>query len=200
MGNKLGPALVIALGIFAIYLVLTGKATSLVAAANSGNNSDTANGKTGTGAGAPASAPDPSYSSFGSYDAASPVRKSPVTGSPVTGSPPAVGSTAMTDNLGGVAGNETGNLQSRLSGYQPNMPDAWNMAISAQITTLLDRIGVGGSSRSGPQTMGANVGNVGAISDGWTGPPIEGGYANPQLAKLILTPGAPLALLPGSVA
>lgn len=186
MDNKLGPALVIALGIFAIYLVLTGKATSLVAAANSGNNSDTGNGKNGTGTGAPASGPDPSYSSFGSYDAAPPVASARTT--------------AMTDNLGGVAGNENGNLQSKLSGYQPNMPDAWNLAISTQISTLLDRIGVGGSSRSMPQTMGANVGNVGAISDGWTGPQIEGGYANPQLSKLILTPGAPLALLPGSVA
>ena len=196
MGNKLGPALVIALGIFAIYLVLTGKATSLVAAANSGNNSDTGNGKNGTGTGAPASGPDPSYSSFGSYDAAPPVTGPPVTGPPVA----QARTTAMTDNLGGVAGNENGNLQSKLSGYQPNMPDAWNLAISAQISTLLDRIGVGGSSRSMPQTMGANVGNVGAISDGWTGPQIEGGYANPQLSKLILTPGAPLALLPGSVA
>jgi len=165
MDNKLGPALVIALGIFAIYLVLTGKATSLVAAANSGNNSDTGNGKNGTGTGAPASGPDPSYSSFGSYDGAPPVTGPPVTGPPVTGP-----------------------------------PVAWNLAISAQISTLLDRIGVGGSSRSMPQTMGANVGNVGAISDGWTGPQIEGGYANPQLSKLILTPGAPLALLPGSVA
>ena len=48
--NKLGPALFIALGIFGIYLVLTGKAQNLINAANgTGSSSDSGSSTSGSG-------------------------------------------------------------------------------------------------------------------------------------------------------
>ena len=163
MGNKLGPALVIAVGIFLVYLTLTGKFANLVAAAN---------GTTGDGSKKTATPTAPAstvadYGSFSGLDA---------------------------PNFNFAPRAPSGNLSVKLSGYTAD--PTYNKILDAQISTLLDSIGVGHGSMM-PDTASANVGNVAAISDGWFAQNLRGGYSNDALALVTPRAGAPMVLAPG---
>ena len=190
MGNKLGPALVIALGIFGIFLVLTGKAQSLVAAANAGN----------TGSAPPGPQPNPvaNFAPNGSYTGSlGPIDPNATIsrggGFDMTGSPSGY------DTSGGGGFDPltvSGNMASKIGGYQPSNTIDFNALLSAQFSKALNSIGVGGLTTM-PDVQRANVGNVATFSDAWVNPSLKGGYSNGDVAQTQSVSGGPLAIVPG---
>jgi hypothetical protein len=175
VGNKLGPALVIAAGIFLVYLVLTGKLANLVAAAN------------GTAGAAPASTPGVvGQSSTGGYGSdPSTVGSAAGTQPTLSGAPGGV--TGTLAGFGSLANNPSPTAQTTTtSPGAPNAPsylpevDAsgdlnlaaidWNQLLSAQQFAGLSAMTIDGSGSpaiDGADEAGSQVGTL-AQSIGFT--------------------------------
>ena len=125
--NKLGPALFIALGIFGIYLVLTGKAQNLINAAN-GTGSSSGSGSSTSGSGVA----DPSAGSYGGYA---------VTPAPSPGGSNGINALSGVPQQGGF-GTSAQNPAIAAANYTYGVGSSYDQAVAAASNAAQEELGL----------------------------------------------------------